>query len=63
MVGIFESPFGGKTRIEHAGLKSDLRRRLACQSTLPLYDLIIDGAIAQEPVDHYYPGDDLFTPF
>ena len=49
--------------IDHEILKADLRRRLACARTLALADLIVDGSNPQEPVDDYYPGDDLFTPF
>ncbi|MGE0225639.1 MAG: reverse transcriptase domain-containing protein [Acetobacteraceae bacterium] len=49
--------------IDHAVLKSDLRRRIACADTLWLLDTIIDGSNPQEPVHLYYPGDDLFTPF
>ena len=49
--------------IDHAILKRDLRRRLACPRTLALADRIIDGANPQEPVCLHYPGDDLFTPF
>ena len=49
--------------IDHLILKADLRRRLGCLPTLALCDLIINGANPQEAVEHYYPGDDLFTPF
>ena len=49
--------------IDHEILKRDLRRRIACPRTLALADEIIDGSNHQEPVDLYYPGDDLFTPF
>ena len=49
--------------IDHEILKADLRRRIRCQRTLRLVDAIIDGSNPQEPVDRYYPGDDLFTPF
>ena len=49
--------------IDHAILKRDLRRRLACARTLALADRIIDASNPQEPVHHYYPGDELFTPF
>ena len=48
--------------IDHAVLKEDLRRRIVCAQTLWLCDTIIDGSNAQEPVDRYFPGDDLFTP-
>ena len=49
--------------IDHAILKRDLRRRLACERTLTLADRIIDASNPQEPVNLYYPGDGLFTPF
>ena len=49
--------------IDHAILKRDPRRCLACARTLALADRIIDGSNRQEPVNLYYPGDDLFTPF
>ena len=49
--------------IDHAILKADLRRRIACRRTLAVLDRIIDGSNPQEPVHRYYPGDDLFTPY
>lgn len=49
--------------IDHALLKADLRRRIDCEGTLWLMDLIIDASNAQEPVERYFPGDDLFTPW
>ena len=49
--------------IDHAILKRDLRRRLACERTLDLADRIIDGSNPQESVNLHFPGDDLFTPF
>ena len=49
--------------IDHAVLKADLRRRVACRRTLAVLDRIIDGSNPQEPVHLYYPGDDLFTPY
>ncbi|MBM3488776.1 MAG: RNA-directed DNA polymerase [Alphaproteobacteria bacterium] len=49
--------------IDHAVLKADLERRIACERTLWLIGAIIDGSNAQEAVNHYYTGDDLFTPF
>lgn len=48
--------------IDHAILKQDLRRRIGCAHTLGVIDAIIDGSNGQEPVEHYFPGDDLFTP-
>ena len=49
--------------IDHEILKADLRRRVGCRRTLAVLDLVIDGSNPQEPVDLYYPGDDLFTPY
>jgi RNA-directed DNA polymerase len=49
--------------IDHAVLKQDMRRRIACPATLWLLDAIIDGSNEQEPVHLYYPGDDLFSPY
>ena len=43
--------------IDHAILKRDLCRRIACPRTLALADRIIDGSNPQEPVPLYYPGD------
>jgi retron-type reverse transcriptase len=48
--------------IDHAVLKRDLRRRLACERTLALCETIIDGSNRQEPAQRYFPGDDLFSP-
>ena len=48
--------------IDHAVLKADLRRRIACAGTMWLLDAIIDGSNPQEPVNIHYPGDDLLTP-
>ena len=48
--------------IDHAILKTDLRRRIACPQTLWLLDTIIDGSNPQEPVNLLFPGDDLLTP-
>ncbi len=49
--------------IDHAILKNDFRRRVACERTLWLMDTIVDGSNRQEPVDLYFPGDDLFEPY
>ena len=49
--------------IDHVVLKCDLRQRIACEPTLALLDAIIDGSNAQEPVNRYFPGDDLFAPY
>ena len=48
--------------IDHAILKGDLRRRLSCGRTLRLCDAVVDGSNPQEPVNLYFPGDDLFAP-
>jgi RNA-directed DNA polymerase len=47
--------------IDHAVLKADLRRRVACPQTLVLCDVIIDGSNAQEPAEWFFPGDDLLS--
>ena len=49
--------------IDHTILKSDFRRRIGCQRTLDLLDLIVDRSNPQEPVRVYFEGDDLFEPF
>jgi len=49
--------------IDHVVLKADLRRRIACRRTLALLDSIVDASNLQEPVNLYFPGDGLFTPF
>ena len=49
--------------IDHEILKAGFRRRVACPATLWLLDAIVDGSNKQEPVNLYYPGDDLFAPF
>ena len=49
--------------IDHAILKADFRRCIACAPTPALMDKIVDGSNAQEPVNLHFPGDDLFTPF
>lgn len=48
--------------IDHEILKRDFRRRIACEKTLWLMDAIVDGSNPQEPVNRYFPGDDLFSP-
>lgn len=40
-----------------------LERAVKCRETLDLARRIIDGSNPQEEVVHYYPGDNLFTPF
>jgi retron-type reverse transcriptase len=49
--------------IDHAILKSLLRRKIGCADTLWLIDTIIDNSNRQEEHVHYFPGDDLFAPF
>jgi len=48
--------------IDHAILKSLLRRKIKCPNTLWLVDTIIDNSNPQVPVVAYFPGDDLLTP-
>ncbi|MCI0598265.1 MAG: reverse transcriptase/maturase family protein [Beijerinckiaceae bacterium] len=48
--------------IDHSILKFEFRRRINCPRTLALLDLIVDRSNAQEPVDLYFEGDDLFSP-
>jgi hypothetical protein len=49
--------------IDHNILKAEFRRRIGCERTLWLLDAIVDGSNRQEPVNAYFPGDNLFTPF
>jgi retron-type reverse transcriptase len=49
--------------IDHQILKSIVRRKIKCPHTLWLIDAIIDASNEQEPVDHFFPGDDLFAPY
>jgi retron-type reverse transcriptase len=48
--------------IDREILKTILRRKLKCPDTLWLIDLILDNSNAQEPVIHYFPGDDFLAP-
>ena len=48
--------------VDHEILKALLRSRIRDDDVLWLCDLIIDGSNPQEPVVHYFPGDELFTP-
>ena len=43
--------------IDHEILKKQLRRKLKCHKTLWLIDKIIDNSNEQEPVIHYFTGD------
>jgi retron-type reverse transcriptase len=47
--------------IDHEILKTILRRKIKCRETLWLIETIIDAGNEQERVDHFFPGDDLFT--
>ncbi|MFN0298738.1 MAG: reverse transcriptase domain-containing protein [Burkholderiales bacterium] len=49
--------------IDHAILKREYRRRIGCARTLTLMDAILDASNPQEPVELYFLGDDLFSPF
>jgi retron-type reverse transcriptase len=49
--------------IDHAVLKTAFRRRITCDRTLALLDLVVDGSNAQEPVNLYFDGDNLFAPY
>ena len=49
--------------IDHEILKQEFRRRIACERTLSILDLIVDGSNWQEAVNLYFYGDDLFSPF
>lgn len=48
--------------IDHEILKQIIRRKIKCHDTLWLIDTIIDNSNHQEPVLHYFPGDNLLTP-
>ncbi len=47
--------------LDHAVLKADLARRIACPRTLALCAAIIDGSNPQEAAEHFFPGDDLIS--
>lgn len=49
--------------IDHRILNEQLQRAIKCKPTLDLAARIIAGSNPQEEVIHYFPGDDLFTPF
>jgi retron-type reverse transcriptase len=48
--------------LDHAILKDRIRRAVKDPAVLWLCDAIIDGSNPQEPVDGWYPGDDLLAP-
>jgi retron-type reverse transcriptase len=47
--------------IDHSILKSLINNKIKCKDTLWLIDIIIDSSNNQEPVYHYFDGDNLFT--
>ncbi len=49
--------------IDHDILKGLLAAVVKCKPTLRLAGKIIDGSNRQEEIVHYFPGDNLFTPF
>ena len=49
--------------IDHEILKTLIRKKIKCKDTLQLIDLIIDNSNPQTPINEYFEGDDLFTPF
>lgn len=49
--------------IDHELLYSKIVRKIKCQDTLWLLRLIIVQSNAQDPVNDYFPGDDLFEPY
>jgi len=49
--------------IDHEILKNLLSRKIKCKNTLWLIDLIIDNSNPQIPVNEYFAGDGIFTPF
>ncbi|MDG2224106.1 MAG: reverse transcriptase/maturase family protein [Rubripirellula sp.] len=48
--------------MDHDILKEQVARKIKDPDVLWLMGLIIDGSNPQEEVQHYFPGDDLFTP-
>ncbi len=49
--------------IDHDILLQRIRRKIGCQRTLELIEKIISNSNPQEEMEHYFPGDDLFTPY
>jgi retron-type reverse transcriptase len=49
--------------IDHEILKRLIRAKIACRDTLALIDAVIDNSNPQEPMNEYFGGDTLFTPF
>ena len=48
--------------IDHEVLKAEVRRVIADERLRAVLDRVIDGSNPQEPVEEWFPGDDLFTP-
>ena len=42
-------------------MKNEIRKKIKCNDTLWLIDLIIDNSNKQEVVNHFFAGDNLFT--
>ncbi|HOS04281.1 MAG TPA: reverse transcriptase domain-containing protein [Candidatus Hydrogenedentes bacterium] len=49
--------------IDHAILRERIRRHIKCPNTLSLIDAILENSNEQEPAAHYFPGDDLLSPY
>jgi hypothetical protein len=49
--------------IDHEILLGLVARKIKCPRTLDLLGKIVRSSNPQEPVLHYFPGDDLFTPY
>ena len=48
--------------IDHEILKLDFRRVVKDQRLLGLMDIIVDSSNEQEPIQGWFPGDDLYAP-
>ncbi|MGD0092791.1 MAG: reverse transcriptase/maturase family protein [Planctomycetota bacterium] len=48
--------------IDHEILKLDFRRVVKDRRVLGLMDIIVDSSNEQEPIQEWFPGDDLFAP-
>jgi len=48
--------------VDHQVLIELVARKIKCSRTLGLVERIVSASNPQEPVMHYFPGDDLFTP-
>ncbi len=49
--------------IDHAILKSVIRKTISCPATLWLIDTLIDHSNHQDPMNEYFNGDTLFSPY